>query len=40
MGVTFFILCYGCKPTVCKIKNENYYSKDIKLLEIISLKHI
>ena len=30
MGVTFFILCFGCKPTVCKIKNENYYSKDIK----------
>ena len=38
MGVTFFILCYGCKPTVCKIKNENYYSKDIKYFIVRMIK--
>ena len=25
MGVTFFILCFGFKTTVCHIKNINYY---------------
>ena len=41
MGVTFFILCFGCKPNECGKNNEydKYYSKDIKDFIIKMLKN-
>ena len=41
MGVMFFILCLGCKPTACRNNNENskYYSKDIKDFILKMLKN-
>ena len=41
MGVSFFILCFGCKPTSFRNNNENanYYSKDIKDFILKMLKY-
>ena len=41
MGVSFFILCFGCKPTSFRNnnKNANYYSKDIKDFILKMLKY-
>jgi serine/threonine protein kinase len=41
MGVIFFILCLGCKPTECRNNNENskHYSKDIKNFIVEMLKY-